>query len=73
MKVKSDPSAGMLLKGFAQRQSYLNGDMSDKYQRFFDNLEQTQSVAVYNLLEGVSIYLIPISKVTKEFITYMGI
>ncbi len=73
MKVKSDPSSGTLLKGYAQRQSYLNGEMSDRYQRFFDSMDQTQRVAVFSLLDGTTVYFVPISKMTRDFVSQMGI
>jgi hypothetical protein len=36
-------------------------------------MEQAGRVAVFNLLEGVSIYLIPITRATREFVKQIGI
>ena len=39
----------------------------------FEALEQASRCSVFTLFEGVSVYLIPITSVTKDFCRQMGI
>ena len=40
---------------------------SDKYTKLFDELESTNRAALFNVFQGVTFYLVPITLKTKDF------
>lgn len=68
------PQTGqLLLKGLCRRRSHLNSKESDSYQRFFDNMEATQRAGVFALQDNISLYLLPLSKNTRQFFKSMDL
>lgn len=56
-----------LIKGWAIRKNPHSQDNNDKYTKLFDELESSQKAALFNVFQGVTFYLIPITSKTKDF------
>lgn len=62
-----------LIKGWVTRKNTGNQENSDRYTKLFDELEATQRSALFNVFQGVTLYMVPITKANKDFLKRMGL
>ena len=62
-----------LVKGWMVRKNAINQDNNDKFTKLFDELDQTQKSALFNVFQNVTLYIVPITKQTREFVGEMGL
>ena len=51
----------------------LHQENNDKYTKLFDELDQTERSALFNVFQGVTLYLVPITSKTRDFVQQMGV
>ena len=62
-----------MIRGWLVRKNCENQENNDGYTKLFDDLDMTQKSALFNVFQGITLYIVPLNPRTRDFCIEMGL